>query len=938
LSKLALRKLAFPNVQDRKRPLSHFAGLTAAVLLLTLTPAMAQTPVGPNRPPQVPADFVITPFGYFHPSCVMHLAEDEELLRGGEVIQRADGTKYTVPVCAYPHYTPSGEAIRAQSGIQPPYIDHEWLLAGNTVTNGSFARVDADWTVPSSPLTYHSQTIYLFPGLEDTNHTVSILQPVLGWNSDFSKKWGIASWNCCPRGTADESTPVQVSPGDHIFGTVQSTCERGTLTCPKWKISTVNQSTGRVTTLNNTPNEGQTFNWAFSGALEVYSITQCTDLPASHYVTFYPTLWDYDLNLIDNPGWWLMDQTSGLSPQCSYGGELDQNQTTLSFGTYNLTVSNNGSGHITSNDGSMNCNGTCTQPYEAGSQETLSAWPDGAWVFTGWSGAGCSGTGTCTVSLTHDQSVTANYLPVYYLSVNTTGNGSVRSSDGFINCPSNCGSPYVANTPVTLISNPGQGWSLNSWSGPCVGNAPTCSFNMTSNITAGATFTQDNYTLTVSMSGQGSITSTDGFINCPGMCSHTYLSLTQIVLNAVPASGWTFSGWSGGCSGVGACRLTLLSNTGVSAYFMRPGSGLQFTTVDPCRLVDTRQTGTPVQGGTSQDFAIPQLGGCNIPSSATAYSLNVTVVPYGPMRYLTVWPAGLAQPNVSITNSPDGRVKAAATVVQAGTGGAISIYAKDTTNVILDINGYFSAPGAQTLQFYPLTPCRVIDTRNPDAPPLSGGQSRNFALASNSCLPQGRNIQAYSLNVTVVPYPSGQRLRYLTVWPEGETQPEVSTLNNSTATTVANAAIVPAGQNGGISVYASDSTQLVVDISGYFAAPRTGGLSLYPAPPCRVIDTRSNNGQPFQGEKTINVAGSPCVPPANAQAYVFNATVVPTGPLNYLTLWADPGTQPLTSTLNAGDGQVTSNMAIVPNSDGKTDAFASGTTQLILDISSYFAP
>ena len=48
--------------------------------------------------------------------------------------------------------------------------------------------------------------------------------------------------------------------------------------------------------------------------------------------------------------------------------------------------------------------------------------------------------------------------------------------------------------------------------------------------------------------------------------------------------------------------------------------------------------------------------------------------------------------------------------------------------------------------------------------------------------------------------------------------------------------------------------------------------------------------------------------------------------------------QPGVSTLNSVDGSVTSNMAIVPNSDGSTDAFASNPTQLILDISSYFAP
>ena len=44
------------------------------------------------------------------------------------------------------------------------------------------------------------------------------------------------------------------------------------------------------------------------------------------------------------------------------------------------------------------------------------------------------------------------------------------------------------------------------------------------------------------------------------------------------------------------------------------------------------------------------------------------------------------------------------------------------------------------------------------------------------------------------------------------------------------------------------------------------------------------------------------------------------------------------STLNADDGAVTSNMAIVPTNNGLVDAYANGTTNLILDISGYFAP
>ncbi len=532
-------------------------------------------------------------------------------------------------------------------------------------------------------------------------------------------------------------------------------------------------------------------------------------------------------------------------------------------------------------------------------------------------------------------------LLTYTLTVSTSGNGTVTSTDGFINCPGNCSHLYRSNTVVTLNANPAQGWSLSTWGGACSGNTSACTVTMTGNESVGATFTQNSYTLTVSMSGQGTITSTDGFINCPGVCSHTYLSLTQVTLNESPASGWNFSGWSGQCTGLGPCTFSILGNYGVSAYFMQPGSGLQFTPITPCRLEDTRQTGNYIQGGTAENFTIPQLGGCNIPTSASAYSLNVTVAPYGSLGYLTVWPAGLAQPLTSTMNSRDGRTKAAAVIVQAGTNDAISIYASNATNVILDINGYFSAPDSGTYQFYPLTPCRVIDTRNPDSPlggpPLIGGDKRDFFIGQSTCLPP-ESVQAYALNVTVVPYPAGQRLHYLTVWPTGETQPVVSTLNNGTATTVANAAIVPSGQSGGISVYASDSSQLIVDVVGYFTSPGSNGLSLYPTAPCRVIDTRANNGPPFQGELTVNVAGSICAPPSNAQAYVFNATVVPPGPMHYLTLWPDSEQQPLASTLNATDGMITSNIAIIQNTNGSTDAYASDATQLILDISSYFAP
>ncbi len=304
---------------------------------------------------------------------------------------------------------------------------------------------------------------------------------------------------------------------------------------------------------------------------------------------------------------------------------------------------------------------------------------------------------------------------------------------------------------------------------------------------------------------------------------------------------------------------------------------------------------------------------------------------------------------MSTLNSLDGRIKANAAIVPAGVNGSVNVYVTNTTNVIIDIDGYFAPTSPSTLAFYPLPPCRVADTRSMNYPPglgqphLSAGMARDFPVQSSQCnIPT--TAQAYSLNFAQVPYPAlGSPLYYLEVWPTGQMpQHPVSTLNNITATIVANAAIVPAGTGGDITVFPSNDSDLVIDINGYFAPAGQGGLSLYPAVPCRVIDTRYiGSGQPFSGTLSppVNVAGSACgVPGSTAQAYVFNASVVPAGPLGYLTLWPDGQDQPAVATLNALDGWITNNMAIVPSSNGNVDAFASGVTQLILDISGYFAP
>ena len=267
----------------------------------------------------------------------------------------------------------------------------------------------------------------------------------------------------------------------------------------------------------------------------------------------------------------------------------------------------------------------------------------------------------------------------------------------------------------------------------------------------------------------------------------------------------------------------------IDGYFAPPQSaGLEFYPATPCRVADTRSW-----AGMTGAFGPPSLAGngtrafpvlsssCGIPGTASTYSLNVTAVPTTSyLGWITVWPSGQAQPVVSTLNAWDGLITANAAIVPAGTGGNISIYASDPTDVFFDINGYFAPPLPAGLKFYPVTPCRVADTRawagmtGAFGPPtLAGNSTRSFPIPSSSCgIPS--TAAAYSLNITAVP--SSGYLGWLTTWPSGTAQPVVSTLNAWDGLIRANAAIVPAGTGGAISIYVSDKADVFFDINGYF--------------------------------------------------------------------------------------------------------------------------
>jgi uncharacterized repeat protein (TIGR01451 family) len=427
----------------------------------------------------------------------------------------------------------------------------------------------------------------------------------------------------------------------------------------------------------------------------------------------------------------------------------------------------------------------------------------------------------------------------------------------------------------------------------------------------------------------------------------TYPPGTNVCLTATPNPGWTVGSWSGAALDASNC-LVMNEDASVTVTFTTP---LRLVPITPCRVVDTRNSAGPfggpaIAGGSSRDFILPN-GTCGIPTTAQAYSLNAAMVPGG-KGWITIWPTGEAQPGTASVNSPDGRVKSSGVIVSAGTGGAISVYASPTTvssNVALDVNGYFvPASGNPTaLEFYPLTPCRVADTRNATGtlggPYMTGGSTRIFPVFSAASCNIPSSAQAFSFNITVVP--KGSRMRWLTAWPGNVTQPVVSTLNDPPGVTLSNGVIVPAptDNSGDVSIYVTDDTHVVIDIDGYFAPPGTGGLSLYTVPPCRVLDTRNPKGSlPFTGDLDVDVVDSGCGVPMTSQDYILNATIIPESPHGYLTMWAEGQSKPLAANVTVSDGTNTGNMALVPAGSGWLCAYYSYSTYLVLDLFGYFAP
>ena len=262
---------------------------------------------------------------------------------------------------------------------------------------------------------------------------------------------------------------------------------------------------------------------------------------------------------------------------------------TLSTTNFALTVTEagTGTGTVMSTPAGIACQPTCIANFASGQVVALSATAAAGSTFAGWSGAGCSGTAGCSVTMTAAQAVTATFTKsatnvALTVTETGTGTGTVTSTPAGIACQPTCVANFASGQVVALTATAAAGSTFAGWTGAGCSGTAGCSVTLTAATTVTAMFNKSttNFTLTVTEagSGTGTVTSAPAGIACQPMCSASFASGQVVGLTATAAEGSTFAGWSGGgCSGTGGCSVTVTAATTVTATFNNNNSSVTIT-------------------------------------------------------------------------------------------------------------------------------------------------------------------------------------------------------------------------------------------------------------------------------------------------------------------------------------------------------------------------
>lgn len=220
------------------------------------------------------------------------------------------------------------------------------------------------------------------------------------------------------------------------------------------------------------------------------------------------------------------------------------------------------------------------------------------------------------------------------LTVVSSGNGvgSVTSSPAGIACPGVCSTSLPQGTAVVLTAMAAQGSTFNGWTScPSVSGTGgnTCTLTLSAGMQVGAAFSSGvsttTYPLNVTIAGSGSVTSAPSGISCPGSCSSTYAPTDTVVLTPQPATGQTFSGWVGDCTGTGSCSVTMSAARNVTATFTS-------TNVTMC---DATWKGSMRDGKGSVSVVPSNYGACSSQGNSGNFTCTFTQAPDGTIFTLT---------------------------------------------------------------------------------------------------------------------------------------------------------------------------------------------------------------------------------------------------------------------------------------------------------------
>jgi hypothetical protein len=239
-----------------------------------------------ERPSAVPDDYVITPFGWFHPSCVVTVSDPpprDAVPRSCTMpsYRRARGSAALIMVPPGETLAGAADTLRSTAALA---VEHEWNAQATEFrgTGTPYFSAYAEWTVPAAPATRSSQTVYWFTGMEPADNS-RIIQPVLGWNANNDQAWTISSWDCCVSGVVQHSSFQAVAVGDRLYGDIVGlNCSASTPGSCSWFIIAANMTTGASSIL--TTGVLPVMRYLNGGVLETWATTSCKMLSGD--VTF----------------------------------------------------------------------------------------------------------------------------------------------------------------------------------------------------------------------------------------------------------------------------------------------------------------------------------------------------------------------------------------------------------------------------------------------------------------------------------------------------------------------------------------------------------------------------------------------------------------------------------------------------------------------------